>query len=59
MVIQLAYVALHGKPAPCYETASTRKFYNGRTETLRSCTVESLEWVASMMNNQKTVRIFY
>jgi hypothetical protein len=25
-----------------YETASTRKFYHGRTETVRSCTLESL-----------------
>ena len=40
MAIQLSYIRLHGKPAPTYETASTRQFLKGRTETLRSCTKE-------------------
>ncbi|KAK6617365.1 hypothetical protein RUM43_014374 [Polyplax serrata] len=54
MCLQLAYVRLHGKPASCYETATTRKFYNGRTETVRSCTVECLEWVSSMLDEKST-----
>ena len=32
------------RPAPTYETATTRKYYHGRTETVRSCTSESLAW---------------
>uniref|UniRef100_K1QDL5 Peroxisomal carnitine O-octanoyltransferase n=1 Tax=Magallana gigas TaxID=29159 RepID=K1QDL5_MAGGI len=43
LVLQYAYYKTHGKPAPVYETATTRKFYHGRTETLRSCTVEAVE----------------
>lgn len=58
MCLQLAYVSLHGKPAPCYETATTRKFYKGRTETVRSCTTECLEWVASMLDNKSKVNSY-
>lgn len=50
MALQLAYFRLHQKPAPTYETASTRRFYNGRTETLRSCTTETLNWSKSMLD---------
>nr|XP_002121792.1 peroxisomal carnitine O-octanoyltransferase-like [Ciona intestinalis] len=38
--IQLAYIRLHGKPAATYETATTRKYFHGRTETCRTCTPE-------------------
>lgn len=60
MAIQLAYIRLHKKPgtfhqkfqkmvlkaisAPTYETATTRQFLKGRTETLRSCTRELVEF---------------
>ncbi|XP_071528137.1 peroxisomal carnitine O-octanoyltransferase [Panulirus ornatus] len=50
MSLQLAYHRLHGKPAPTYETATTRQFYHGRTETMRSCTLESVDWVKTMLN---------
>lgn len=46
--IHLAYYRLHGKMAPAYVTASTRRFHNGRTETCRSCYPEMLEFVSSM-----------
>lgn len=42
MVYQLAYYRHYGKPCPTYESASTRKFLTGRTETVRSCSVESV-----------------
>lgn len=48
MAIQLAYYKVHGKPAPTYESAHTRQFYHGRTETVRSCTVESTVWCKAM-----------
>ncbi|CAM1305565.1 CROT (predicted) [Pycnogonum litorale] len=51
LVMQLAYYRLHKKPAPTYETASTRAFYHGRTETLRSCTCESVEWMQAMVDD--------
>eukprot|EP00299_Pterocystis_sp_00344_P016766 c8410_g1_i2.p1 GENE.c8410_g1_i2~~c8410_g1_i2.p1 ORF type:complete len:642 (+),score=143.52 c8410_g1_i2:53-1927(+) len=48
MAIQLAYYRLYGISVPTYESAATRKFIHGRTETLRSCTVDSVAWVKSM-----------
>lgn len=50
MILQLVYYKLHGEFAPTYETALLRSFYNGRTETVRSCTKESKEWVKAMLN---------
>ncbi|KAI9313860.1 hypothetical protein BX666DRAFT_1863875 [Dichotomocladium elegans] len=48
MVFQLAYYRLYGRPCPTYEAASTRRFLTGRTEAVRSCSMESLvftkEW---------------
>lgn len=48
MVIQLAYFKLFGECAPTYESAQTRKFRWGRTETIRSCSVESKAFVEAM-----------
>jgi carnitine O-octanoyltransferase len=45
MALQLAYYKLHGKFAPTYETATTRSYYHGRTETVRSCSIEVKEWL--------------
>lgn len=38
VALQLAYYKLHKRPGPCYESASTRRFAYGRTETIRSLT---------------------
>ena len=35
--------------APTYETASTRQYYHGRTETLRSCTPELTEFCRAVI----------
>ncbi|XP_027976329.1 peroxisomal carnitine O-octanoyltransferase [Eumetopias jubatus] len=48
--LQLAYYRLYGRPGSCYETATTRYFYHGRTETMRTCTVEALGWCQSMQD---------
>lgn len=42
MVYQLAYYRHYGKACPTYESASTRKFLTGRTETVRSCSAETV-----------------
>ena len=42
MVLQLAYFRSHNSPCPTYESASTRQFLHGRTETIRSCSVDSV-----------------
>lgn len=36
------------RPGCCYETAMTRKFYHGRTETMRPCTLEAVRWCTAM-----------
>ncbi|KAF3819092.1 hypothetical protein GH733_013242 [Mirounga leonina] len=48
--LQLAYYRFYGRPGSCYETAMTRYFYHGRTETMRTCTVEALGWCRSMQD---------
>ncbi|XP_037692499.1 peroxisomal carnitine O-octanoyltransferase isoform X2 [Choloepus didactylus] len=50
LALQLAYYRLHRRPGCCYETAMTRYFYHGRTETMRSCTVEAVSWCQSMQD---------
>jgi carnitine O-acetyltransferase len=48
MLIQLAYYKMFGKPCATYESAQTRKFKWGRTETIRSASVESNAFVLAM-----------
>lgn len=50
MALQLAFYRLHGRPGSCYETAMTRRFYHGRTETMRPCTLEALHWCKAMLD---------
>ncbi|OXB67677.1 hypothetical protein ASZ78_015209 [Callipepla squamata] len=51
LALQLAYYKCHGRPGCCYETAMTRRFYHGRTETIRPCTVEAVQWCKSMLDH--------
>jgi carnitine O-acetyltransferase len=52
MIVQLAYLRLVGgkqrRRGGTYEAATTRKFYKGRTETIRVVTSESDAWAESM-----------
>lgn len=48
MVIQLAYYKMFGTSRPTYESAQTRKFQRGRTETARTVTTESVAFVKKM-----------
>lgn len=48
MCIQLAHWRLHSEFVPTYETAHTRLFYHGRTETTRSLSVESVAFCRAM-----------
>ncbi|KAI5612002.1 peroxisomal carnitine O-octanoyltransferase, partial [Silurus asotus] len=54
LAMQLAYYRQHGKPGSCYETATTRRFYHGRTETMRPCTVEAIQLCKVMLNPSAT-----
>ncbi|XP_073485786.1 peroxisomal carnitine O-octanoyltransferase [Aquarana catesbeiana] len=55
LALQLAFYKLHGRPGCCYETATTRMFYHGRTETMRPCTVEAVTWCRSMLDPSSTL----
>ncbi|KAJ7158644.1 acyltransferase ChoActase/COT/CPT [Mycena filopes] len=50
MVLQLAYYKTSGEFTATYETALTRMFKRGRTETIRSFTRQSRAWVLSMLD---------
>ncbi|XP_071759425.2 peroxisomal carnitine O-octanoyltransferase isoform X1 [Centroberyx gerrardi] len=50
LAMQLAYYRMHGRPGSCYETAMTRRFYHGRTETMRPCTQEAVNWCQAMLD---------
>lgn len=51
----LLFVIFQSRPAPTYETATTRSFYHGRTETIRSCTVEALEFSKAVAERNENV----
>ncbi|KAM0557921.1 hypothetical protein ACHAPJ_005085 [Fusarium lateritium] len=48
MIIQLAYYKMYGKSRPTYESAATRRFQLGRTETCRTVSDDSVAWVEAM-----------
>jgi carnitine O-acetyltransferase len=48
LIIQLAAQKLWGRARPTYESAATRRFQQGRTETCRSVSDESVAFCAAM-----------
>ncbi|KAH8412427.1 hypothetical protein KR009_001927 [Drosophila setifemur] len=54
MALQLAYYKMHGKLPAQYESAHLRIFQEGRTETIRSTSTESKEFVLSMVSPKAT-----
>ena len=61
VALQLAYHKICSKIPSTYESASTRKFYQGRTETIRSATTASQEFVQAMsqsdLSNEKRAHL--
>jgi carnitine O-palmitoyltransferase 1 len=55
MALQLAYFRDSGKFCLTYEASMTRLYREGRTETVRPCTVESSVWVRAMEDKNATV----
>ncbi|KAJ1719659.1 hypothetical protein LPJ53_005614 [Coemansia erecta] len=51
LAMQLTYFRMHGTFASVYETASTRRFLHGRTETVRSLTSESADFMRTMCDH--------
>lgn len=54
MIIQLAYHKMFGKNRPTYESAATRRFQLGRTETCRSVSDDSVAWCNAMNDPDAT-----
>lgn len=48
MIIQLAYHKMYSYNRPTYESAATRRFQQGRTETCRSVSDQSVAWCDAM-----------
>ncbi|XP_031847256.1 carnitine O-palmitoyltransferase whd isoform X3 [Nomia melanderi] len=59
MALQLAYFRDSNKFNLTYEASMTRLFREGRTETVRPCTIESTEWVKTMHDEDATVEQKY
>lgn len=47
-----------GKFSLTYEASMTRLFREGRTETVRPCTIESSAWVRAMQNKDFSVSVY-
>uniref|UniRef100_A0A8B9HEK4 Carnitine palmitoyltransferase 1Aa (liver) n=1 Tax=Astyanax mexicanus TaxID=7994 RepID=A0A8B9HEK4_ASTMX len=52
IALQLAHYKDKGKFCLTYEASMTRLFREGRTETVRSCTVETCNFVRAMISNE-------
>lgn len=48
LLLQLAYYKYQGVNRPTYESATTRRYYGGRTETTRSVSLESVNFCKAM-----------
>lgn len=59
MVLQLAYYRVHQKVTATYETAATRKYLRGRTETIRTLSVDSKKFVEGFDDLSKSVEERY
>lgn len=59
MALQLTYFKMHKKLAPVYETATMRMYYHGRTETVRSCSIEVKNWLDRMYDGKTSVSKIY
>lgn len=46
---------IHKEPGAHYESASTRMYLHGRTETIRSCSSESIEFAKTMLDENAAV----
>lgn len=55
--IQLAYYRVHKQPCGSYESGSIRMFQLGRTDTIRSCSHESLEFTKAMLDSSTPTQV--
>ncbi|KAJ2843076.1 Carnitine O-acetyltransferase mitochondrial, partial [Coemansia brasiliensis] len=57
MAMQLAYYRQFGHVPPTYESASTKSFARGRTETSRSVSAHSAAWCRAMVDHPETTSL--
>jgi len=55
MSLQLAYYLLHKESSATYETGTARAFYHGRTDTVRTCSVDSQNFTHAMVDKNLSV----
>ena len=58
MALQLAWHRTRGEFTATYETALTRAFAHGRTETIRTLSTDSRAWVLAMVDARSDVSPF-
>lgn len=58
MALQLAWYRTRGEFTATYETALTRLFKHGRTETIRTLSTDSRAWVLAMADPSTSVSSF-
>ena len=51
----VVHLSLHNRNPVTYESVSTAIFREGRTDTIRSCTMETDAFVSAMEDTQRTV----
>ncbi|CAJ1067374.1 choline O-acetyltransferase [Xyrichtys novacula] len=54
VALQLAYYRCHGRPVSTYESASIRRFQEGRVDNIRSATPEALAFVKAMTDGKQS-----
>lgn len=57
--LQFANIRVHRRVVPQHETASTRRFFLGRTDTIRSCTNEIIRFVQNLSRGTTPTREKY
>ncbi|MBN3272662.1 CLAT acetyltransferase, partial [Polyodon spathula] len=55
VALQLTFYRCHGKQVPTYESASIRRFLEGRVDNIRSATYEALVFAKAMTDGKSTV----
>ncbi|XP_069000145.1 choline O-acetyltransferase [Embiotoca jacksoni] len=56
VALQLAYYRCHDRPVSTYESASIRRFKEGRVDNIRSATPEALAFVKAMTDRKLSTR---
>ena len=54
MAFQLGFYSFHKTVGACYETASTRMYHHGRTETIRSATPEAADMCRTFFDRKSS-----